>query len=704
MRSEYSLPSTGSPYGSGGVVTSGAELASAGSSPVHFPTLDEALAASASGDVVTASQGTHSVSTVVPAGVTLKGASREATLLTGLSPIGDVLTGSVDACICDMSIRVPTDATSSAISFSGAGALVVSNVKLLGQAAGLGYGICLSGAGGVLSATNIVGADGSGGTMIYAGPATVLTAHRITVSPSTTYAIGLDLHSTAEIDGIVVAGATVAGVAMNSGCDIKSSTGTFTCTDAVHLLSDNIKATVRLWDYDTTRYSVYVPPAISSPELFMVMCDLDPSTVSAGPAFMSGGSSAFVAFTRREGDRGLMISNELQCGRPTRPAEAVFCTGDSTTDGMVVLTSDGTATAGTDGGNITDVTANLMLPDDGLTATFQGVGADHCIYVGSMQENLAGKLQHYGWKVNQTARAIGGTLSLETWTGASWETIYWMTSGSADFLRYGDTIIRRANSEHIRFWFNGATPADKTIGGVTCKWVRLRILTALSSLPLLDHVKTSYTRYEINGGGLITKHGQAMNLRTLLIAGNVFSDSGATSTTLTIGTGANAWTHLLEECNLNGSGDDVYWQGPLPIGIFTAAPIRVYANLRITPAAGTTTDVDLIFKSAVNAVEGVLAYDGAGGLTPIPRSRAMAEGIDTVLPQVSTTVLDATGGPNNIQRVYLGQIRIQGYYEGDTLWVSLELDDDGTPNQDVTLVSLMLDYVEWTPGAPEFYG
>mgnify|MGYP000645742242 CR=1 FL=1 len=82
-RSRYELRGGLPAVGTGGTLTGGAELAHPGSTPVHYSTIAAALAASVSGDLVTAALGDHAESVTIPAGVMLRGYGRDQTCIKG---------------------------------------------------------------------------------------------------------------------------------------------------------------------------------------------------------------------------------------------------------------------------------------------------------------------------------------------------------------------------------------------------------------------------------------------------------------------------------------------------------------------------------------------------------------------------------------------------------------------------------------------
>ena len=76
----------------------------------------------------------------------------------------------------------------------------------------------------------------------------------------------------------------------------------------------------------------------------------------------------------------------------------------------------------------------------------------------------------------------------------------------------------------------------------------------------------------------------------------------------------------------------------------TAAPMKVYANVRVTPG-GATVDPELKLITVVNSVRGIKVYDGLGGVTPVPRTLANTEAIDSPIAVATTAAVDASVAP-----------------------------------------------------------
>ena len=99
-------------------------------------------------------------------------------------------------------------------------------------------------------------------------------------------------------------------------------------------------------------------------------------------------------------------------------------------------------------------------------------------------------------------------------------------------------------------------------------------------------------------------------------------------------------------------------------------------------------------------IQGVYVADPAGGLVPIPRTLANTETLTAKAGQSSgpTALTDLGTVDNRGASTDFGDFDINGYYEGDLLFIRFELDNDGTPNQDITVWMIILDGVAFADG------
>lgn len=404
------------------------------------------------------------------------------------------------------------------------------------------------------------------------------------------------------------------------------------------------------------------------------------------------------------GDEAQVLTKELAIGTPEVGREAIFGRGDSTTRNMVVLTTDDTASAVSDGGNFIDVSEEAAS-DTGSTFTFQGVGVNHTILscLDLTDPALSDKVKHFGWKIKNTTATSGGVYEFEIWDGAAWVSVGVMLNHATLFYRYADSLfIRPNNFEQVRFGIDSSTTwVSKSINGTTGYWVRVRITTAPAIAPVFEQFKMSVPRMELNENGVLTAHGLTQWRSTLLSVGNVWGDGGLASFNQAVGSGGipTGWTHLSNNSNLNNNGDTLYTQFILPRGICTAFPLNFRLVYQIFGGGGDPTgDMVSLFSALPLECSGVTVADPSGGISPISRTEANTEITTSKAAPYTSSFTPPATVRTKVQSIELGPLDVQSYYEGDLVLIRWEMDNSGTNNNDIGVWAIEISGVKWTLG------
>lgn len=405
-----------------------------------------------------------------------------------------------------------------------------------------------------------------------------------------------------------------------------------------------------------------------------------------------------------EDEEAIKIFGDLFVGRAEHGT--LLCTGqgEPTTRGLLVLTSDGTATSTTEGGNITDETA-AASSFSGSTFGFQGTTANHTVMMACTLEATAGvHLQHPGVFIAQNAAAVEVTpksFVFEYWNGAAWAEITTMSIEADNSYRYGNEVfIRSGSREHIRY--NNDILADwalKTINGEEQYWSRIRIDTTVTTAPTFHQFRLHPNYGEFAQDGYGRFYGSARFRETLLAAGNVYSETGSVvSFTLPIGGGGipTGWTHQGNNQQMDSTGDAIYFQFILPKGIDTSNPLNV-SMYYIPEQAGASTDASVIISALPIEAQGVLEADPSGGSVPVARTLANTKAVTDDQGQattISTPIVDNT----KIQQISSDPIDISDFYEGDMVFIRIEYDSHGSALKDLFILSVELDGASWALG------
>lgn len=674
---------------------------SSGGKTVHASIAD-AMSGAVSGDVVVLGSGTYAESFTVPAGVCLMGLyGPTQTSITGTLATGDRVTLNAGSTVWGVRVDLPTD-SAAGVRYSATGTAIAKEVETTGNG-GAGIAVWVDGTGTLScvdvrhisgDAENVFRVDsgglncGSEYPVISGG-----TVNRIFNLVGGTTSIGdVRMVPTGATRAFSVDAATLGG----SVCSVENVSTAMQVTSA----SANVELNGMRAGDSVTTHLVIDSGFGTSPRVHLISSELDRNKITYDASY----DDVIVIFQDDlENDRGFVIQGELAVGRPEEGSEAVFGEGDSYIKEIAVISSDSTATSTTEGGNLTDLTTAAGSPS-GSTFSFQGTAANHTIMIGSKLDGLSDKLKHWGIKVLQTTAAVEvvkRSFAFELWDGAAWTEFTVMATEADAFHRYANEVFLRANStEHIRFGVDDTTTwAKKLIGGQNLFWVRIRITDALTTAPVFEQFKLSPSRSEINKNGYLTHHGNARFKQAIVTGGNVFGESGGVAnSSFAVGSGGvpTGWTFQSPNSRLNSDGDEVHKAIEIPEGVDTSFPI--FIEMAIVPQNGTGADVDLIVSVLPQEVVGVLEADPTGGVTPVARTQVNTETLTSKAAQTDPQTVDLSTA-NLLYRFVFGPFDISDYYEGDSLFIRFELDDDGAGTVNVDLVTLAVNGVRWTPGA-----
>ena len=423
-------------------------------------------------------------------------------------------------------------------------------------------------------------------------------------------------------------------------------------------------------------------------------------------------------------------AEQMSVGFAERGTSVSVGRGSPYTTGMVVLTTDNTASSTSDGGNLTDVSVEAKSKT-GSTFTFQGAGVNHSILVGVQRQDLNGDpLKFYGLEtfVNSQASS-GGTYVFESWNGSEWVEVMGMCTNVDEGYSYGtDYFIRPNNDEFVRlgldefiespiddFAVSAVTWSNKTINSVDAYWLRLRIDTTVTTLPNFERFKILDSIYSFSKNGVPSAKGLAQFRKTINLNGNIWSGTDGMGNALanfdrTVGSGANAYTHYFEDSNMDDTGKSINIQFPLPIGTCTAFPINFKLVMEVNGAAGAEIDLDtcvLTTSALPEKVGGTLIADSSGGTKPVKRSIVDTPSITTVNPyQNAVTILPEGYTPgvttwadidSKVFELDMGEINVQSIYEGDIVMLKFECTTIDT-NANIVIYSLIVEGVSHQDG------
>lgn len=447
-----------------------------------------------------------------------------------------------------------------------------------------------------------------------------------------------------------------------------------------------------------------------------------------------------LTFTQQSSDAldssfNIFGAEQMSVGFAERGTSVSLGRGAPYTTGMVVYTTDATASSTVDGGNLTDVT-DEATSKTGSTFTFQGARANFSILVGVRRQDLSGDpLKFYGLEtfVSSQASSGSGSYVFESWNGSQWVETMGMCTNVDEGFSYGtDYFIRPNTDEFIRvgldefiespiadFGVSAVTWSNKTINSIDAYWLRIRISTDVTgTLPNFERFKIIDSIYSFSKNGVPSAKGLAQFRKTINLNGNIWSGNAAgmgtalASYNRTVGTGGNAYTHYFNDSLIDSAADSVSIQFPLPIGTCTAFPLSLKLVMEAPNGNATPIDEDgnviqLTTSVLPQPLIGTMISDSSGGTEPIKRTISQTNtiisqnpfsNVVTVLPEgyvPSTTTWQDLD--DKIFEIDLGQVNVQTIYEGDIILVNINvstLDSTG----EVAIYSLIVEGVSHQDG------
>jgi len=683
-------------------------------------TIGAALTASVSGDTVRVRGGTYAESGLtVPAGVACVGSGLLNTIVGDASATTDIFTLASGTLLQGFRITLPAPVAATPI-YAGvkhsAGTATVYDLDLRGNGAtGKGAGVYKSGTGKIVGGN--IRCEGGGMAALLRVDAAVLALDDVHVPQSAGTIDDVVLtEGTGRFQGQGVnVGNTNVGdcihVAGTSTCIIYSPNW-FNVPIGGHIAEDGVTVTIIGGRVDATVASLLIDPALTGVGTTLTVSGtaVQPlfSFPSAAITTMALSASFHQEATSTRNAEVRSVGADLTTGFPELGSGLAVGEGSPYSDGMVVLTSDSTASPSSDGGTLTDVSVEAKSRD-GSTYTFQGTAAGNSIlWCTNRVDASAVPLKHWGIELDQVAAGVigAGSFIWEVQTAAgTWVEINVMAVSVGEQYRYADNVfLRAASAETIRAGIDSATAwASTTISGTLGYWMRVRIASTITTVPTFERCRIIPSHTATNAAGQLSARGLAQWRSLLYAIGGTYQEvtgGGTKDADVAVGAGGapTGWNAKLKKGLLDSAGDAVSLQFLLPDAICTAFPISFTLVYSLDGGSPITVAPDVIFSALVLGVGGVLISDSAGGSTPVARAATAAEGLTSKASTAITTATDTGAVTDRLLSMSFGPYDIADYYEGDSLLCYLELDTTGTPAQDLVIWTVAVSGVRFTTG------
>jgi hypothetical protein len=183
-------------------------------------------------------------------------------------------------------------------------------------------------------------------------------------------------------------------------------------------------------------------------------------------------------------------------------------------------------------------------------------------------------------------------------------------------------------------------------GPMTCKWLRIRLVTPPATPAAIERIKVLDSSFGISANGVPSSTGLSKFRKTIALNGAIWSGAqGLTKLSdfeTQVGT-VNTYTHIITESLATSDGpqgDAFMVQLPIPIGTCTAFPLKLsmYYQMLDGQAGNITTGCEFRVTVTKLKTSGVLVADPAGGIVPTERTYTNSTALLTNTNQTVTDV------------------------------------------------------------------
>ena len=689
-----------------------------GRQDLPFSTIGAALAVAVSGKAILVRPGTYAeTGLTLPTGVILIGQGGWLeTILGDHASVSDILTVSDQSQVDGFTFLVPSTINLAAVRYVGVASPTFSiyNCNFFGdQGAGASAGdaIVKEGAGKIIGAE--IRADKGGMNSVLRAKSGVIALESLHVPPDGTSSV---INAVCLCDGgrfqlvdvnvgnggePLGTGGVTDAIRMDAGTAIIFGINTFNVENSIHITADGVALEVLGGKMDQRVYSVLVDPALTGAGSVIRITANHQPDYSYPPAVAGAdfGLSFFQAATDTRDSLQRVFGTDVQYGFPERGSALVSGEGGAYSTGMVVFTTDGTADPTDNGGNFVNVSEDAASKG-GSSFGFQNKTAGHSILFTSARSDQNGdRLRFFSLDVLQDVADSGdGEYIFEIQTAANtWTEIAVMSVSKDNAYRYANAVFLRASSsENIQLGVDGSTTwPSTTINLVEGRWGRIRIVTEPTTAATFERWRLGTSNTELNTQGQRLSSGLAMWQKTINISSIPWSGSGIGNGDMAVGSGGDAYTHQLDKMNINGTADSAYVTFKLPSGICTAFPITAVIIYSFDLANNAAT---LEARVTPAMVQANLIADPGGSIVPIERPVVDTRLTDVDLPSVFTAVTP-TPAVNTLYRQTFGPTDVSEFYEGDFVFLRLQMTDDGgAGGSDINLIGLSVEGVAFTEG------
>lgn len=580
-----------------------------------FPTIGEALAASQAGDLVLVGPGDYPESVTIPAGVILESPTRGAARITGAEDTGTRVNVGASASIRGFTVVGPTDSNA-----------CIRCVETRAQVQDVAFiGRSLTSVGIIVAADAVTVIGDSGFLSGDFGRGLAVASGRVACDELNVGNVVVDNAlvqvntGTLDIGPVRILGesAVVQDAFQMNGGNLFTSDALLldgSTVNGLHITADGVRIVMRTPYFDCANVDTHllVDPGVSMGTLFVISGSGSRSKVSGPGAYFMQPTVALSFLDDAPGDQAFVFQSEVAIGSPNLGRELVVGEGDSFTNGMVVFRADDPTI-----GPFTDITNELVLPDGTDVALLPSTAVGATLYVGSPTPNVNIRT------ITTVALGLGGgTVVFERSNGGgSYDPVLIMVTDANAPYGQRAQVIFGVGAEQVRFGEGLAGFGAQAVNGVVRYWWRMRVVTAISTIPRAEQIKLGPNRFEVNADGFVERFGAAEREIEVLWHRRLEDDlTGSSPGNVGINFAAGINITPIDNNFQNGQTDGNGGIVPITPGIDTSRKL-VY-RVAWLPSTNGTGDVQFVFRYATaspgDVLNGTIVSDTDTVLVTVP--------------------------------------------------------------------------------------
>jgi len=262
------------------------------------------------------------------------------------------------------------------------------------------------------------------------------------------------------------------------------------------------------------------------------------------------------------------------------------------------------------GSTFTDVTSDLTPSTATITTLFDDL-TNSIFYIGN------GSFSGIRWGITTIIDTGSGSIIYEYWNGSAWTELNTMnTEHLLPHGSYGPSSFSVVEEQDVRFNNNSLDSfTDSTVNSVTSKWVRIRIVSTITTSPALDFIKIFGSSTLIDENGVIQYFGKARTKLEIPFNMSFIDASGSTSPVdRTIYISQNLFTILTK--NEYRVGDQSTFSFYVPVNLDSSTPLQIEFAYFSNSTSGSQVDFNFdIIYACLDETDQLYLTSGAAPAT-----------------------------------------------------------------------------------------